>query len=72
ENGTLRLFLRITGERTQTLEASYDSSGQYKAFKKLIQLGAESVLKMNHPPLLGLYYGGIGDFEKTFENSTHS
>lgn len=68
ENTSLKLFLRITGKPTQTIEEPMDSVGRYRAFKKLIQRGAESILKMNNPTLLGLYYGSNGDYEQAFES----
>jgi tetratricopeptide (TPR) repeat protein len=66
EDSKLKLFLRITGEPTQTIAESTDSLGKYGAFKKLIQRGAESILKMNNPTLLALYYGSNEDYDQAF------
>jgi tetratricopeptide (TPR) repeat protein len=56
QGNTLKFFLRIGGWPMETFTQKIDSAGVASAVEKIIQQGAESVLKRSYPLLLGYYY----------------
>lgn len=64
----LKFFLRISGHPTKVLTQHIATNTATKAFERLLQKGAEEVLKQNNPSLLGLYYSfSSSDKDKTEE-----
>ncbi len=62
QGDTLKCFLRMSGSPTEAFWEVIDQAGPNAAFERLIQKGAEGVIKKNNPLLLA-YYIAPGDDE---------